>query len=146
MSQTELSESTALALIQAIKSVSSSNSLPDTLPAPSSTRARAAVKRCRAAWQRAFDTYMRKNKRDGAEHWAADEGREAYRNAMPLLVDYEGIRSFLACLSHGILIGAIPIEMSGQLAYAAQVALGTLRNISKPPASKQSKAAAKTAQ
>ena len=80
------------------------------------------------------------------EYSAADEGREAYRNAMPLLVDYEGIRAFLACLSHGILIGAIPIEMSGQLAYAAQVALGTLRGMSKSSASKPSKKPAKTVQ
>ncbi len=74
---------------------------------------RQALPRCLAA---RIDAYMRKNKSESAaEYSAADEGREAYRNAMPLLVDYEGIRAFLACLSHGILIGAIPIEMDGQL-------------------------------
>ena len=144
MSETELSEKTALALIQAIKSGTSPTFL-STLPAPPSTRARAAVKRCRAAWQRAFDAYMIKNKRETCANFsAAEKAREAYRNAMPLLVDYEGIRAFLACLSHGILIEAIPIEMSGQLAYAAQVALGTLRSASRSSASKPTKPLAKT--
>ena len=65
MSGTELSEKTALALLEILKFGTSSNFL-STLPAPPSTRARAAVKRCRAAWQRAFHAYMRKNKSESA--------------------------------------------------------------------------------
>jgi hypothetical protein len=36
------------------------------------------------------------------------------------------------CAAHGILIGAIDANKSGQLLYAAQVALGTLNRGSKP--------------
>ena len=39
---------------------------------------------------------------------AAGPAGEAYCNAMPMLVGYEGVRDFLACAAHGILIGAIP--------------------------------------
>jgi hypothetical protein len=54
---------------------------------------------------------------------------------MPLPVGYEGVRDFIACAAHGILIGAIPPEKSGQLLYAAQVALNALQFAPKPPKS-----------
>jgi len=58
--------------------------------------------------------------------WAARDASVAYRNAMPLLAGYEGARDFVACVAHGILIGAIPENKAGQLLYAAQVALATI--------------------
>ena len=60
--------------------------------------------------------------------WEAEEGGTAYCGAMPMLASYEGIRDFVACAAHGILIGAIPAERSGQLLYAAQVALNVLHS------------------
>jgi hypothetical protein len=62
---------------------------------------------------------------------AAGPAGEAYCNAMPMLVGYEGVRDFLACAAHGILIGAIPQDRAGKLLYAAQVALGTFQDAPK---------------
>jgi hypothetical protein len=70
---------------------------------------KAALRRCCAAWQRAFDAYMATRKGTGIDRMlAAGPAGEAYCNAMPMLVGYEGVRDFLACAAHGILIGAIP--------------------------------------
>ncbi|MGB9407965.1 MAG: hypothetical protein WCA89_10535 [Terracidiphilus sp.] len=97
------------------------------------THARPAVRRCCAAYRRAFNAYMEASDGDSYDKMkAAGEGGLAYRNAMPLLSDYEGIRDFIACTAHGILIGAIPPERSGHLLYAAQVALSTLHREPKP--------------
>jgi hypothetical protein len=57
---------------------------------------------------------------------AAREAGTAYRNAMPMLAGYEGIRDFIACAAHGILNDAIPLNKSTKLLYAAQVALNAL--------------------
>lgn len=118
-------------------------SIPSRYPAGT----QAALRRCCAAWKRAFNAYMDKDPDDnGGELWAAKEAGIAYRNAMPLLVGYEGARDYIACAAHGILIGAIPKEDSGQVLYAAQVALsiaqsqsrqsGTAKNpVGRPPKS-----------
>jgi hypothetical protein len=97
---------------------------------PSSPKA--ALRRCCAAWQRAFDAYMATRKGTGIDRMlAAGPAGEAYCNAMPMLVGYEGVRDFLACAAHGILIGAIPQDRAGKLLYAAQVALGTFQHAPK---------------
>jgi len=83
-----------------------------------------AVRRCCAAWKRAFKAYVEENNLEwpSDDFWGAKLAGEAYRNAMPLLVGYRGVRDFVACAAHGILIGAIPKEESGSVLYAAQVA------------------------
>jgi len=98
-------------------------------PGPNSSNAKAALRRCCAAWQRAFKACKDdpENADDEFDIDAARAAAEAYCNAMPLLAGYEGIRDFVACAAHGILIGAIPQEKSSQLLYAAQVALGSLQ-------------------
>lgn len=93
---------------------------------PESTAA--AIARCRAAWQRAFNDYVKKNaKRDS---WVKDNAAKpaaiAYRAAMPPLVGHQGIRDFIACAAFGILIEAIPRDRASQLLYAAQVALSVV--------------------
>jgi hypothetical protein len=97
-------------------------------PTPKPTTAKAALRRCCAAWQRSFDAHMApgKHRYSGDKVLSAVQAGEAYRNAMPLLSGYEGIRDFLACTAHGILVGAIKPETSGQLLYAAQIALNSL--------------------
>ena len=93
---------------------------------------KAALRRCCAAWQRAFDAYMVAHTGSMADKiWAVGPASEAYCNAMPMLVGYEGARDFIACAAHGILIGAIPRDRASQLLYAAQVALATLRHAPK---------------
>jgi hypothetical protein len=55
--------------------------------------------------------------------FAAKDASVAYCNAMPMLAGQDGVRDFLACVAHGILIGAIPKEKSGHLLAAARVTL-----------------------
>jgi hypothetical protein len=89
----------------------------------------AAMARCREAWQEAFDRYMSANaakEGDMAETYAAKEAAAAYRAALPPLRGYDSIGDFIACVAYGILIDAVPRERSGQLLYAAQVALSAL--------------------
>jgi hypothetical protein len=100
--------------------------IPPSAPDPNPKQARAAVKRCCAAWQRAFDAYMEGTKGGSIDKIvAAREAGPAYCRAMPTLAGYESIRDFLACAAHGILINAIPEKRANQLLYAAQVALAT---------------------
>jgi hypothetical protein len=96
-------------------------------PDPDSVSARAAIKRCMAAWKRAFNNHMEASAGERfAKVYAAHEGDRAYRNAMPVLSGHRNIRDFIACAAHGILIDAIPEKARGSLLYAAQVAFATL--------------------
>jgi hypothetical protein len=97
-------------------------------PGPGAPGSQAALRRCCAAWRRAFRAYMETTETDDSvdKFLATRQAGTAYCNAMPVLDGYQGVRDFLACMAHGILIGAIPKEVSGQLLYAAQVALNTL--------------------
>lgn len=103
-------------------------------PGPILKRSKAgtAIKRCRAAWQRTFDASTAAAAKIGAFCWAEQDAAKAYRNAMPVLSGYESIRDYIACVAHGILIGAIPADQSGQLLYAAQVAISSLSHQPKP--------------
>ena len=117
----------ARAITLALASSPSSTTLaPGPASAPSNPKA--ALRRCCAAWQRAFNAYMKDADPENSMEstWAAKDASVAYRNAMPLLAGYEGARDFVACVAHGILIGAIPENNAGQLLYAAQVALATI--------------------
>ena len=111
---------------------------PEPAPAPSLDPDPAyekAVKRCCAAWRRSYNACMEKGRGSGADKIAAarHQAGAAYCDAMPLLAGYENIRDFIACMAHGILIGAIPASKSGQLLYASQVALSTVHREPKPP-------------
>jgi hypothetical protein len=93
-------------------------------PAPRSSGVKSSLRYCCDAWERAFEAHLQGTNRSEIDKIiAAREAAPAFRNAMPRLAGSDGIRDFIACAAHGILIGAIPPEMSGQLLYAAQVAL-----------------------
>jgi len=88
-----------------------------------------AVKRCRSAWHRTFEASvaMRRDRKQDElflKEDAAEDASKAHRNAMPLLSGSDGISDFIACVAHGVLIDAITPQMSTQLLYAAQVAVG----------------------
>jgi hypothetical protein len=94
---------------------------------PNPKQARAAIMRCCAAWQRAYDASLEDTPRDDFDKiTAAHEADSAYCKAMPPLAGCENIRDFIACTAHGILIDAIPQKSANQLLYAAQVALAAL--------------------
>jgi hypothetical protein len=122
---------TKLALIEATPLIMPAKPLPPSAAGETAlarSTPKAALRRCCAAWQRAFKAYMDNESTGGLADkiFASQEAGEAYRNAMPMLAGYEGVRDFIACATHGILIGAIPPDKSGQLLYAAQVALATV--------------------
>jgi hypothetical protein len=105
------------------------------LPAldPNPKQAQAAIKRCCAAWQRAYNAYLESERGNGTDTtYAAHQAGPAYRKAMPPLAGYESIRDFIACTAYGILLGAIPESRGNQLLYAAQVALAALHHEPKP--------------
>lgn len=95
-------------------------------PDPKPTRA--AVRRCCAAWKRAYDAFMEDARPSGFNKlYASQDAAEAYRRVMPQLSGHDGIRDFIACTARGVLIGAITPKQSAQLLHAAQVALRSLK-------------------
>lgn len=123
------------------------------VPDPETASAKAAIRRCDAAWKRVFDVYMEVSEERQAKIAATPESERpprprglmgaleellegtdeavannaanrAYRRAMPVLTGYDNVRDFIACAAHGVLIGALTKEDGTALLYAAQVALG----------------------
>jgi hypothetical protein len=92
----------------------------ETVEKPSPALENPAIARCAEAWKDAYRTQFEE------EAHAADAMRkagEAYRAALPPLTTRDNCRDFIACVAHGILLGAIDDKSSGKLLYAAQVAL-----------------------
>ncbi|MGA2887333.1 MAG: hypothetical protein ABSE51_04725 [Terracidiphilus sp.] len=84
-----------------------------------------AIAHCYSAWQRVYKAEIAKG-----EHWihASQDAGRAYRSVMPPLSGQDNIRDFVACVAHGMLIGAIEGKNGTKLLYAAQVALSMLRH------------------
>jgi hypothetical protein len=87
-----------------------------------------AIDRCVQAWRKALAA---KRVTDPFDLYLPDQryaGR-AYRSAMPYLTpDPDAIDTFVACVTHGILLGAIEPPEASKLLYAVQIILGSLRN------------------
>jgi len=97
---------------------------PIALEEPDAVPENPAIARCLSAWARAY----KEEKAIKNDHYeAVRKGNHGYRKAMPRLSGYENIRDFIACVAHGMLIGAIDWDYSTKLLYAAQVALCTVR-------------------
>jgi hypothetical protein len=80
------------------------------------------LRTCRAAWKRSFDSYLSSTKGGNIDkHFAAREGDLAYCKAIPILTGKDSVCDFIACIAHGILIGAVPSDRAGALLYAAQI-------------------------
>lgn len=97
------------------------------LPDPANTVPKNdAVLRCLECWGR-------KQLQSLVEGWsdadAMQRANEAYCMAMLALVGLLNIRDFIACVSHGLLIGAIKADQSSKLLYAAQVALAVQKSL-----------------
>ena len=78
-----------------------------------------AVANCCKAWKRVFRAALAA---DDSFH-APERAGEAYRAAMPPLSSRENCLDFIACVAHGMLLGAIHEKNGTKLLYAAQVAL-----------------------
>ena len=90
---------------------------------PNPALANPAIARCTEAWDEAYNEQIEE---DESEYGAAKIAGEAYRAALPPLTSRDNCRDFIACVAHGILLGAIPESSAGKLLYAAQVALGAV--------------------
>jgi hypothetical protein len=84
-----------------------------------------AVALCCDAWDTAFQVSYA---RDKMEHFARKSSNKAYRDAMPPLSGYQSICDFIACVAHGLAIGAIEDATASRLLYAARAAHSILRN------------------
>jgi len=101
---------------------------PTLEPLPASSASKAAIRRCRAAWKRAYDIYLEERGDNMMNRTTASrKAAPVYRAAMPALDSLDNVRDFIACTAHGILIEAVPTHLAGQLLYSAQVALGVLQ-------------------
>jgi len=60
--------------------------------------------------------------RGRSEFGAANDAEAAYRRVMPPLSGAENIRDFVACVAHGMILGAFTGPTGARLLYAAQVA------------------------
>ena len=98
---------------------------------------KAAIRRCVAAWESLYAEYMSVPEKNILQSFAELEAGKAYCHAMPMLDGYNGVREFIACAAHGILIGAIPLEMRGHILYSARVALSIVQNEPEPPQSRR---------
>ncbi|MGA2808979.1 MAG: hypothetical protein ABSE87_12665 [Terracidiphilus sp.] len=100
--------------------------------APSPAFANPAVARCCAASARAYKAAVANGK---GKVFSDLNAEQAYRNNLPPLSGPENIRDFIACVAHGMLIGAIEGPAGARLLYAAQVAATTVRSQPSPPKS-----------
>ncbi len=93
-----------------------------------------AVLQCLQAFKLRYDAERAK----GTDTYSSAQAAAAeYRRAMPHLHGRKSIQDFIACVGHGMLVGAIPNNHGPQFLYAAQIALNSLppepRPLSRPP-------------
>ena len=81
-----------------------------------------AVKICSEAYDRAYKAARRKSE---SRLYAKDQAEMAFCKAMPQLSGPENINDFIACVTYGMLIKAIPGPEGARLLYAAQVTSST---------------------
>jgi len=87
-----------------------------------------AVALCNEAWLKIHRAAL---KQTSSPYTAERCAGKAYRLALPPLDGYRNICDFIACISYGMLLGAIKGEMGTKLLYAAQVTLTTVPEESK---------------
>ena len=80
-----------------------------------------AIQRCAEAWYRAYQNAETKGVNPISVRLRANE---AYRYAMPPLNTPENVRDFLACVVHGMMVGAIIDELGSIWIRAARAAYG----------------------
>jgi hypothetical protein len=92
------------------------------------TQIETAINRCLQAWRQALAVKKVKDPFD-LGRWDCHYAGRAYCNAIPYLMpDQDSIDIFVACITHGMLLGAIQPQEASKLLYAAQIALGSARN------------------
>src|SRR5215472_15217672 len=86
----------------------------------------AAVTKCHQAWTRQIEAQNKKENQHNTDihqgPYCKQFAGQAYRNALPHLSSPQNIDAFIACVTHGMAIGAIADKLGTKLLYAAQVA------------------------
>jgi hypothetical protein len=84
-----------------------------------------AVARCIAAWNRTYHAEI-----DSGTHFvvAEYEASKVYRYNLPPLTTRQNIKDYIACIGYGMAIACILTPEGKRLLFAAQVALGAMRN------------------
>jgi hypothetical protein len=90
---------------------------PDSSPALEN----AAVAHCCEVWEFTRRQALNEGNNTVISRVAA---HKAFQKSLPPLVGRENIQNFIACVAHGMLIGAILSSDGARLLYAAQVAMG----------------------
>src|SRR5215472_16230615 len=86
----------------------------------------AAVTKCHQAWTRQIEAQNKKENQHNTDihqgPYCKQFAGQAYRNALPHLSSPQNIDAFIACVTHGMAIGAIADKLGTKLLYATQVA------------------------
>jgi len=99
---------------------------PDSSPALENT----AVAHCCEVWER-----TRRQAREAGNGVVVSRvaGHKAFQKSLPPLTGRENIQNFIACVAHGMLIGAILSPDGARLLYAAQVAMAAAHSPATQP-------------
>lgn len=87
-----------------------------------------AVQLCRETFLRTIEE-CRARKLDNYD--TEKQASRAFREAMPHLATAASVRDFIACVTYGMMIDVFGESEGSKLLYAAQVAVGAVRNESK---------------
>lgn len=92
-----------------------------------------SVLRCIRAWNRAYRKKLNELDEDESDYPATEAGKRYYLRAMPPLAGYQNISDFIACVTYAELTEIIRHSEAENFFGAVKVALGALRQESKPP-------------
>jgi hypothetical protein len=99
---------------------------PDSSPALENT----AVAHCCEVWE-----LTRRQAREAGNSVVLSRvaAHKAFQKSLPPLTGLENIQNFIACVGHGMLIGAILTQDGTRLLYAAQVAMAAAQRPATQP-------------
>jgi hypothetical protein len=93
------------------------------MPEISSALLNEAVQFCTNAYNKAHSAARAAKEKD---YECIKKANRAYKLAMPRLTNYTNMRSFLTCVTYGMIIEVFTYEQGSKLLYAAQIALRSL--------------------
>jgi hypothetical protein len=109
---------------------------PPTTTAPTPAASCSALERCCAAYRRTLAAAGGPN-----AGGALNAAEQAYRNALPFLIDRPSIFDFIASVTHGMVLRVFWVEEGPKLLSAARTALAAIppepRRLGRPPAVKK---------
>src|ERR1700746_657523 len=109
-------------MTETVNSLSAPCAPPDSSPALENT----AVAHCCEVWER-----TRRQAREAGNSIVISRvaGHKAFQKSLPPLSGLQNIENFIACVAHGMLIGAILSQYGSRLLYAAQVAMAAAHSL-----------------